>query len=89
MKQQRDLTLDFWRTSVDRMLASNDQLVLEGPGSVGHDDMKRLVHARYDGFDANRRAAEALAADAEDLQEIEHLEEELRKNRPLSPGDSA
>ena len=31
----------------------------------------------------------ATASDAEDLQEIEHLEEELRKNRPLSPGDSA
>ncbi len=34
VKQHQDLTLDFWRSSVDRMLASNDQPVLEGKGSI-------------------------------------------------------
>ncbi len=82
VKQKKDLTLDYWRESVDRMLTSNEQPLLEGPGSVSHDDMKRVAHDRYDAFDENRRAAEALAADAEDLKEIEELEEKLRKNKP-------
>lgn len=79
VKQRKDLTLDFWRTNVDRMLESNDQLVLQGPGSVSHDEMKRMAVARYESFDQNRRSAEALAADAEDLREIEQLEEQLKK----------
>ena len=69
-KQQKDLTLEFWRDSVDRMLAYNDQPVLVGPGSVSHDDMKRIAHERYDAFDHTRRTAEALAADADDLKQI-------------------
>ena len=30
VKQQKDLTLDFWRDNVDKMLAFNDQPVLPG-----------------------------------------------------------
>ena len=82
VKQKQDLTLDFWRGSVDRMLASNDQPVLKDAGSIGHDDMVRIATARYDTFDQNRRTAEALAADAEDLKAIEHLEQDLKKKQP-------
>ena len=82
VKQKKDLTLDFWRDNVVKMLTFNEQPILEGPGSVSHDDMKLVAHERYDAFDANRRAAEALAADAEDLKQIEDLEEKLKKNKP-------
>lgn len=78
-KQQKDLTLDYWRSSVDRMLASNDQPLLDGPGSVSHEDMKVIASKRYDSFDAKRREHEALAADAEDLKAIEDLEKDLKR----------
>ena len=81
VKQQNDLTLDFWRENVDRMLAFNDQPILNGPGSVSHDDMMRIAHDRYDAFDENRRAADALAADAEDIKQIEDLEKKLKENQ--------
>ena len=81
VKQKKDLTLDYWRASVDQMLTSNEQSLLEGPGSVSHDDMKLVAHERYDAFDENRRAAEALAADAEDLKQIEDLEDKLKENK--------
>jgi hypothetical protein len=81
VKQKKDLTLDYWRTNVDRMLESNDQPLLQDAGSVSHNDMKQIATARYEAFDQNRRSAEAIAADAEDLREIEHLEEQL-KNAP-------
>jgi hypothetical protein len=81
VKQKKDLTLDYWRTNVDRMLESNDQPLLQDSGSVSHDDMKQIATARYEAFDQNRRSAEAIAAEAEDLREIEHLEEQL-KNAP-------
>jgi hypothetical protein len=78
-KQQKDLTLDFWRSSVDRMLASNDQPLLDGPGSVSHDAMKTIAAERYEDFDAKRRNQEALDADAEDLKAIEDLEKDLKR----------
>ena len=78
-KQQKDLTLDFWRSSVDRMLASNDQPLLDGPGSVSHEAMKAITGERYEDFDARRRQQEALEADAEDLKAIENLEKDLKR----------
>lgn len=81
VKQQKDLTLDFWRKSVDRMLESNDQPLLQGTGSVSHDEMLHIANSRYDTFDQNRRHAAALAADADDLREIELLEEDLKKKQ--------
>jgi hypothetical protein len=79
VKQQKGLTLDFWRSSVDRMLASNDQPLLAGPGSVSHEAMKAITNERYDDFDSKRRQQEALAADAEDLKAIEDLEKDLKR----------
>ncbi|CAN5392773.1 virulence RhuM family protein [soil metagenome] len=82
VKQRKDLTLDFWRENVVKMLTFSEQPILDGPGSISHDDMKRVVHERYDTFDSNRRTAEAITADAEDLKEIEDLEEKLKTNTP-------
>ena len=81
VKQRSDLTLDFWRGNVDKLLQFNDRPVLDGAGQVSHDDMLRLVHERFDTFGQNRREAEALAADAEDLREIEQLEHDLKSKK--------
>jgi len=78
-KQQQDLTLDFWRSSVDRMLAGNDQPLLDGPGGVSHEAMKTIAAERYDDFDDKRRQQEAIEADAEDLKAIEDLEKDLKR----------
>lgn len=76
VKQRKDLTLDFWRGNVDKMLEFNDQPILTGAGSI----MKTVVHDRYGSFDHKRKAAEAIEADAADLREIEQLESKLKKN---------
>lgn len=78
VKQRQDLTLGFWRQHVDGMLVFNGQAVLQTPGSVSHDDMVDIAHARYESFNHQRRVNEALAADAADLQELEHLEERVQ-----------
>jgi hypothetical protein len=78
-KQQKELTLDFWRSSVDRMLASNDQPLLDGPGSISHEAMKTIATERYHDFAAKRRTQEAIEADAEDLKAIEDLEKDLKR----------
>lgn len=81
VKQRSDLTLDFWRNNVDKMLEFNDQPVLQGPGSVSHDDMKKIAYEQYETFAASRRRSEAAAADLEDLREIEQLEKRLKDKK--------
>lgn len=79
VKKHQDLTLDYWRSSVDRMLASNDQPLLEGKGSISSADMKSIAENRYHTFDIRRRSREATQADDDDLKEIEALENDLKR----------
>jgi hypothetical protein len=81
VKQRKNLTLEYWRKNVDDLLRFNDKPVLDGPGKVSREDMTRIAYERYEAFDAQRRIIEASAADAEDLREIEKLEQELKAKK--------
>lgn len=82
VKERKQLTLDYWRANVDRMLEFNEKSVLEGKGSMSHDAMRSVAHERYEQFDVARRLAEAAQADRDDLAELEQLEQELNKKKP-------
>jgi hypothetical protein len=75
VKERKQLTLDYWRNNIDRLLAFNERPVLTGAGKVTADTMKSIAHERFEAFDARRRAAEALAADAEDIRVLEAVEQ--------------
>lgn len=83
VKERKDLTLDYWRANVDRMLEFNERPVLTNAGRISAERMKTVAHDRYETFDANRRAAEAQAADAADAEDIQALEavEKLAKGK--------
>ena len=74
VKERKQLTLDYWRQNVDRLLEFNERPLLDGAGSVSRDDMKAIAHERYETFDTHRRAAEALEADKVDIKELEDIE---------------
>lgn len=74
VKQQKDLTLAYWQDNIDKMLAFNDQAVLQGAGEVSQKDMQKIAHQRYETFDHQRRRDEALAEDQQDRQDLEALE---------------
>jgi len=80
-KDRQDLTLDYWRSNVDRLLEFNERRVLEGAGAISAERARQVAHERFDQFDAQRRQDEALEADAEDLRELEALEKQVRKER--------
>ena len=46
---------------------------------MSQERMQQVVHERYVEFDAKRRHAEALAADSEDIKELEAVEKRSRK----------
>jgi hypothetical protein len=80
VKQRQDLTLNFWRNNLDKMLDFNDQPILDGAGKVSREQMEALVHKRYEEFDSRRKQQERLDADANDLKEIEQLAQSLKQS---------
>lgn len=72
-KSRRNLTMDYWRENVDKILVSNEQRLLSGSGSVSNAQMEEYANRVYDEFNALRKAEAAIEADAEDLQELFEL----------------
>lgn len=77
--QRQNLRMADWRGYVDRFVEFNERPLLKSAGSISHDRMQQIAHERYADFDAKRRQAEALAADAEDIKELEDVEKRGRK----------
>ena len=72
-KNRQDITMDFWRENIDRIIEFNDKKVLKGNGSVSNEQMKTIVRKVYDEFEVKRKQYDAQQADLEDLKEIEEL----------------
>jgi hypothetical protein len=81
VKERKQLTLDYWRLNVDRLLDFNERAVLTHTGSVSREVMERIVHERFNTFDENRRIAEARQADAEDMAELTRIEKQLEQKK--------
>jgi hypothetical protein len=79
-QERKQLTLDYWRQNVDRLLEFSDRPVLKNAGSISNEQMKNIAHERYETFDASRRNAEVIAADAEDIQALEEIEKQTKEN---------
>ncbi|MDP3023423.1 MAG: virulence RhuM family protein [Sulfuricurvum sp.] len=77
-KNRQDVTMDFWRENIDRIIEFNDKEVLKGYGSIGHEQMKKMVGKVYATFDAKRKAIEAIEADEQDLIELKQIEEKVK-----------
>lgn len=71
VKMRKDLTLDFWRASVDKLLLDHGVPLLQSHGKITMEQAQ--LHARkiYEEFDARRKAFDAAQADAIDLLELE------------------
>lgn len=57
----------------------NEREVLTHPGKVSHDVAEKLALEHYAKFDAQRKEAERLAADREDMKELEEMEKKIEK----------
>lgn len=76
VKERKDITLNFWRENVDRILQFNDREILKNAGAISHKQMEEQVKLIYEQFDKKRIAFEAKQADLEDLKA---LEEKIKK----------
>jgi len=77
-KNRQQLTMNFWKENVDRILEFNDQKILSDAGSISNKQMEQKVKEIYAQFDTNRKAFEAEQAD---LKELENLENSIKKDK--------
>lgn len=80
-KNRLDVTMRFWKENVDKILDLNDKPILQGKGSISNAQMEKMVEKIYLVFDTKRKTEEAKKADNEDLQELNALEQEIKKNK--------
>lgn len=80
-KNRLDITIDFWRENVDRILDFQDKKILTNAGSISKTQMEKQVAEIYANFDKRRKEFEALQADNEDLEELKKLEEEIKSKK--------
>ncbi|MGO9543614.1 MAG: virulence RhuM family protein [Rhodomicrobium sp.] len=78
-KNRQTTTMTEWVEQTDRFVSFNERSVLQGPGRISHIEMEQIVNARYEAFDANRKKAEAEAAEREALEDLVKLEADARR----------
>jgi hypothetical protein len=81
VKERKDLTTQYWRDNVDKLLSFNDKPILSTAGRISHAQMEKKVSEMYVQFDARRKQEQAMAADAEDLRDLEEVAKTVAKSK--------
>ena len=71
--------MEQWASKLDAFLEFNKRELLTHAGKVQMQVAQALAADRYDAFDHKRKEADAMAADEEDIKELEALEKSLTK----------
>ncbi len=79
VKERKDLTIDYWKKSVDSMLAFHGKDVLTGKGGTSNRQMEQKVLQIYDDYDSRRKSFDALEADRQDMLELEDLAKSIKQ----------
>lgn len=79
VKENKDLTVSFWRANVDRLLSFQNKNILQGAGSMSKAQMEAKVRDVYEEFDDRRKKYDTFNADNLDIKEIEEMKEIERK----------
>jgi len=73
------LTLAYWKTETDNLLAFSKKPILEGAGKISHKQMEEKVSKIYSDFDELRKKKEAIEEDEMEQQAIEKLLNKAKK----------
>jgi len=80
-KQRKTVTMEQWSEKLDAFLKFNEQELLTHAGKIKAEVAKKIAEDRYEEYDQTRKRDEALAADEEDLKEIEEIQKRLMRSR--------
>ncbi len=72
-RKRQTVTMEQWADKLNGFLEFNEQEILTHAGKVKADVAKKMAEERYVEFDNKRKRAEALAADEEDIKQLEEI----------------
>jgi hypothetical protein len=80
-KNRIDITMQFWKENIDKIITLNDKQILNNNGSISHLEMEQKVDLIYETFNAKRKQVDAEEADNLDLIELKQLEEKIKNTK--------
>lgn len=80
-RRRRPVAMAEWADKLDAFLSFNERDVLTHAGRLRMEVAQKLAVERFEVFDANRRAAEALAADEADIAQLEEMEKAAKERK--------
>lgn len=80
-KNRQDITIEFWRENIDKIILLNDKIILHTKGTISHAQMEEKVASVFSTFNTNRKMADAEEADRQDLEELKSLEKKIKNKK--------
>ncbi len=78
-KNRQEITTQFWRENIDKIIELNDRPLLNHKGNISHAQMKAQVSDIYQDFNNSRKQLAAKQADTQDLEALKQLEQQIKK----------
>lgn len=80
VKDQNELSLDFWKAEVDGIIAFSRKKILSNLGKISQDEAKNFTQKQYQIFDDNRKRLEAKEIDDDEEEILNELIKKTKKN---------
>lgn len=80
-RQRKTVTMEQWAEKLDAFLTFNEHELVTHAGKIKAEIAKSIAEERYEEFDQKRKTEEVLAADEEDIKELEEIEKRLIENK--------
>lgn len=74
-----DITMDFWRENIDKILDFYEKKILTHAGSISKIAMENKVKEIYSNFDKKRKEYNALKADNDEMKELKQIEQNIKQ----------
>ena len=81
VKSKKDITINFWKTEVNKILEFQDKKILNHKGQISTATMEKHVDNIYTSFDAKRKEHEAIQEDKKDMDELNDIEHKIKNRR--------
>ncbi|EES89417.1 virulence RhuM family protein [Helicobacter canadensis] len=79
VKDNKTLTMDFWRENVDALLSFQGKEILKDNGSIAKKAMQKIVYKQYEIFNEKRKEEARIKADLEDEKNLEETYKALKE----------
>lgn len=78
VRDNKVLTMDFWKENVDSLLTFQGKDILKGNGGISNEKMEQVVRQRYEIFDKKRKEEAKIKADLDDEKMLEKTYKALK-----------